>query len=553
MAKILVQCSDCGKFVEVTKFWFLSFNNKCACGKTLDTKQRRRSITCATCGNSIVVNAQDAQAKCPICDSPLDLKSDLMKNVEIACPDCNCLFWVDKEAATGECPACGKVIDVKNYIDRNLSVHADSPNIIRFGGDENDMLWKHPMHTFNYLSQLIVREGEEALFLRNGKISEPFAAGNYLLEREKIPFQDRFALEGKDPTFASEVVFINMSAFMSIKWGTPNRITMPDPVHQIPLTLGAHGTCAVRVIDPKQFYLKHGVNRERLTVVDMFGDINVEGLFRDTISSVVRSSISRAISEKKISILYIDSFLDTLSFAAMDAMNQELIDFGMEVSSFHIGAVSPQETKELIRLRQMQSEGMFIDHDAEMQRKGKEAESELKILMAERERKLAEIEAQKEADRLRIIAEAEAVAAKLKSYEHDNARQDRLDQMEHERIMAKIRADEAVARASVQANAPNVVGMPIYGAVQQPVSGYQQPMGYQQPPIIGYQPTPVVGAQPPGGEMVMCVGCGRALNADAKFCPFCGKERATSRACPQCGAGVSADNNFCPKCGRKLN
>ena len=42
-------------------------------------------------------------------------------------------------------------------------------DIIKYEGDNNTFVWKHPCEDFNALSQLIVHESQEAIFFMNGQ------------------------------------------------------------------------------------------------------------------------------------------------------------------------------------------------------------------------------------------------------------------------------------------------------------------------------------------------------------------------------------------------
>jgi len=53
-----------------------------------------------------------------------------------------------------------------------------------------------------------------------------------------------------------------------------------------------------------------------------------------------------------------------------------------------------------------------------------------------------------------------------------------------------------------------------------------------------------------GGATVQC-GCGASMNANAKFCPECGKPNSTGTvACIGCGAQIKQGAKFCPECGK---
>lgn len=57
-----------------------------------------------------------------------------------------------------------------------------------------------------------------------------------------------------------------------------------------------------------------------------------------------------------------------------------------------------------------------------------------------------------------------------------------------------------------------------------------------------------------------CKNCGKQINGDFKFCPYCGakneketpKENSSNIFCSSCGKSVNSDFNVCPFCGEKF-
>ncbi len=58
----------------------------------------------------------------------------------------------------------------------------------------------------------------------------------------------------------------------------------------------------------------------------------------------------------------------------------------------------------------------------------------------------------------------------------------------------------------------------------------------------------------PKKPMIKCPKCNADVNADAKFCPNCGKKMVKSgmTSCPKCNAMIGEAAKFCPECGVKL-
>lgn len=102
------------------------------------------------------------------------------------------------------------------------------------------------------------------------------------------------------------------------------------------------------------------------------------------------------------------------------------------------------------------------------------------------------------------------------------------------------------------------------GGVQVP-QGYAPPQqSHRPPPQQQYSPPPPEQSfsppppqqtfTPPAASMIACSNCRQQIEADSKFCEYCGSpvQQATSMSCPNCGAGVKTGARFCASCGTKL-
>jgi membrane protease subunit (stomatin/prohibitin family) len=119
-------------------------------------------------------------------------------------------------------------------------IPSDGPAVIRWG------------------SQLVVREGQCALFLRDGRAMQLFEPGRHVLTTQTVAgitgFVAGLAYGGETP-FRAEVVFVGRQLFRDLRWGTPEPVYIPDPVLlQIPVR--ANGRFAIRVADPTVFVPK---------------------------------------------------------------------------------------------------------------------------------------------------------------------------------------------------------------------------------------------------------------------------------------------------------
>ena len=78
-------------------------------------------------------------------------------------------------------------------------------------------------------SRLIIRPGQDAIFLHNGKIEGTFQdEGTYEIETEILPFLTTLSSFkfGFNAPLRAEVLFVNQKEFL-IRWGTKNPIMIP--------------------------------------------------------------------------------------------------------------------------------------------------------------------------------------------------------------------------------------------------------------------------------------------------------------------------------------
>lgn len=129
-------------------------------------------------------------------------------------------------------------------------------------------------------SRLILRPGQDAIFLYNGKIEGIFKDdGEYDIESQIIPFLS--TLKGFKFGFNSgiraEVLFVNTKEFL-VKWGTKNPINIPTPALPGGMPIRANGSFTFKVKDyvslidniagTKKQYLVDDVKHRILAILD---------------------------------------------------------------------------------------------------------------------------------------------------------------------------------------------------------------------------------------------------------------------------------------------
>ena len=182
----------------------------------------------------------------------------MTKVEEFSCAQCGIKLIAAKNAATYTCPVCDCVNDVQKQLTQERIKKDGLASIIKYEGDNETLVWKHPIEDFNLGSQLIVHESQEAIFFRDGQALDLFGAGRYTLETQQLPILEKIYKlpTDTDGTFHSEVYFVNQTTQMGIKWGTDSKVRLFDPASGMHIEIGASGEFNIRVTDSRKLLMK---------------------------------------------------------------------------------------------------------------------------------------------------------------------------------------------------------------------------------------------------------------------------------------------------------
>jgi membrane protease subunit (stomatin/prohibitin family) len=134
----------------------------------------------------------------------------------------------------------GELVDIIEWIDDSRSTLA----------------WRFPRYQNEIKNgaELIVREGQKAVFVYRGSLADQFDPGHYTLTSESLPILSTLQgwKHGFDSPFRSEVYFINTRPVTDIRWGTPQPVTVRDPDFKM-VQVRANGLCVVKIEDVEVF------------------------------------------------------------------------------------------------------------------------------------------------------------------------------------------------------------------------------------------------------------------------------------------------------------
>ena len=586
MAKFVIECPRCGKYVEAKTGFFARKKIDCACGYTINVRtDKMASRTCPHCGNNVVFDqSRGEDARCPVCGEAINTMAEQTKAVEFSCRQCGVRLRVSRGAERYTCPVCDFENDVAERLKAEQIRQDGLASIIKYEGDGETLVWKHPIEDFNLGSQLIVHESQEAIFFRDGQALDAFGAGRYTLETQQLPMLEKLYKLPTDTegTFHSEVYFINMATQMGVKWGTDSKVRLFDPTSGLHVELGASGEFNIRVVNARKLLLRVVGTTANLRQEDLLG--GGRGFFRAMVMTQVKSYLAAAIREKGISVLEIDERLMELSEALREKINPRLAEYGLEMAEFFVSrVVTPDDDPNFRRMKEQfaeqylgvrQEEIRRREAEAAARRKAVEAQTaaQMKIIGAQGEAEALKIQKQAEAEAYRMQAAAEAEEMRMKgyTYQQETARKVGMEAMQHGITgngggVAGGLGDLAGLGVTLGAMG-SVVGMtkdafnPVMDAAAQmgrAVGGAIAPDGWDCPDCgqkgIASNFCPNCGHKRPAPDMGWtCPDCGQKGIA-SNFCPNCGHKRPapdTGWTCPDCGQkGIVS--NFCPNCGKK--
>lgn len=379
-------------------------------------------------------------------------------------------------------------------------------DIIKYEGDNSTFIWKHPNEDFNSLTQLIVHDSQEAVFMLNGEVLDVFGAGRYTLETQNIPKLGKIlnrAVGDKTP-FHCEVYFINKTEQMSIKWGTDSRVEFVEPTYGFPLSIGASGEMSLRANDSKKLLLKLVGTEKYLSQAKLVS------FFRAFLMTKVKSYLAQTIKAQKINIFEIDEHLQSISEKLLALLIKDFDDYGVALERFFVmNIVKPDGETQYEKFKSLHFR-QYAD-----------------IMEAKLRQQVSVIDAETEAKRTVIESQAMATKRAQEGYTYQQERG--FD------VAERVADNDAVGQMTnlgvglgTMAGVGGAVAGTVGGTIKEAINATEN----------------------------KCPKCGAAIAVGSKFCNICGENLQvvinSSIACPKCGTQNPIGSKFCNECGEKL-
>ena len=222
-------------------------------------------------------------------------------------------------------------------------------NVIEWEEFRDDMLfWKWDNKEIKKGSRLIVRMGQDAIFMYNGKIEGIFKdEGSFDIESKIVPFLS--TLKGFKFGFNSgiraEVLFVNTKE-LTVKWGTKNAINIPSPNLPGGMPIKSFGTFCCKVSDYEVLIDKIAGVKKQFTIDDV----------KERIMSMLDQVIMKWIVREGKDLFNLQANAYEISKGIQEDLDMEMEKIGIAITNFSISSVSyPKEIQDMANKAASQS------------------------------------------------------------------------------------------------------------------------------------------------------------------------------------------------------
>lgn len=189
-------------------------------------------------------------------------------------------------------------------------------------------------------SKVVVRESQNAVFLKGGKLADVLTPGIYTLNTDNFPVLSSlkaFPYLFVFPVIA-DVYFVSTRQFIDNKWATKNPIMKRDKDFNM-VRIRAFGKFAFRIIDIPTFMREIFGTKGIVMTYDII----------EYLSSMVTEAFSVTVGESSISVLDLATEYRLFSGEIQNRLNEQAAAIGVQFSDVLIENISlPDEVEKLI-------------------------------------------------------------------------------------------------------------------------------------------------------------------------------------------------------------
>lgn len=201
------------------------------------------------------------------------------------------------------------------------------------------IIYKYPSENLVFGSQVIVSEGQAAIFVNGGRVCDIFGPGSYTLDTANLPIlQSLLNIPfGRKTPFPAEIYYINTVTKLDLYWGTVDPIQIIDPKYCIELRVRAFGQLGLKLANYALFFkeLIGAMNSSDIVVYE-----KVVEFYKGILTTKIKSAIADIIINDKISALEISAKLDKISADTAEKLRPDFERYGFNIINFCINSIN---------------------------------------------------------------------------------------------------------------------------------------------------------------------------------------------------------------------
>lgn len=233
-------------------------------------------------------------------------------------------------------------------------------DVIEWNESQDDVIfWKWDNDEIKKGSRLIIRQGQDAIFMYNGRVEGVFKdPGSFDIASDIVPFLS--TLKGFKFGFNSgiraEVLFINTKEF-TVRWGTKNAINLPAPGLPGGMPIRAFGTFNFKVSDYDCLIEKIAGIKKQYVVDDV----------KERVMSLSDQLLMKWIVKEGKDMFNIQANAYDIGKGIAEDLDMELMKIGITVTGFVIQSVSyPEQIARMQEKVASQSMAANMSHYTQM-------------------------------------------------------------------------------------------------------------------------------------------------------------------------------------------
>ncbi len=187
-------------------------------------------------------------------------------------------------------------------------------------------------------SQVIVRESQRVVFMRDGHALDVFGPGRHTIVTANIPLLVNLigkAFNDRTP-FTAEVYYVSMREFVDRKWGTPQPILVRNAGVGLGIALlQGFGTYSFQVSDPQQFVT------QVVGAQGIYRIADIENRLRTMLLSKIQDLLGETGGKKNV--LEMIGLTEELGAGVRVKAQEDFAALGLLLKSFYIGSLKPSD------------------------------------------------------------------------------------------------------------------------------------------------------------------------------------------------------------------